>query len=175
MPWKLAACACLIVALSVACQPDSPSITEVQGTLDHHPERPSCHFAPEAIKTVEGEDEVVLIEFTYGGGATWGGVGGDCGEDPGPNLGGVLLAADGVSYGDTVGADGYRNSRLECARTSRTRWRLGIPSGISLSPIQSAHRMGHTWGETSIAIRRAGKSSASVRDGDEGVARKVHS
>lgn len=109
-------CGFLVAVLVAACQPDSPSITEVEGTLDHHPERPSCHFAPEAIKTTEGESEVVLIEFTYAGGATWGGVGGDCGENPGPNLGGVLLAADGV---------------------------------------------GHTWGEISIAIRRAGKSSAS--------------
>lgn len=106
MPWKLAGCGCLIVALSVACQPDSPSITEVEGTLDHHPERTSCHFAPEAIRTIDGEDEVVLIEFTYGGGETWSDPPGQCVEEPGPDLGGVLLAADGVSYGDSVGADG---------------------------------------------------------------------
>lgn len=106
MPWKRAACGCLIAVLVAACQPDSPSITEVEGTLDHHPERPSCHFAPEAITTIDGEDEVVLIEFTYGGGETWSDPPGQCGEDPGPNLGGVLLAADGVSYGDSVGADG---------------------------------------------------------------------
>lgn len=113
MPWKRAACGCLIAALAAACQPDSPSITEVEGTLDHHPEQPSCHFEPEAITTVEGDDEVVLIEFTYGGGATWWSSS-PCHENP-DSVTGVLLPADGVSFGDSVGADGDFIAQQDCA------------------------------------------------------------
>jgi len=114
--------------ISGVAPPDSPSIAEVEGTLDHHPERPSCHFAPEAIKTIEGEDEVVLIEFTYGGGATFGGDGGDCGENPGSDLQGVLLASDGVSYSDSLGGDGDFLALSDCSLSEAFGRPCNVPS-----------------------------------------------
>lgn len=113
MLFRLGLAGCVLAAVATGCQPDSPSITEVEGALDHHPERPSCHFEPEAITTLEGGDEVVLIEFTYGGGATWWSSS-PCHENP-DSVTGVLLPAAGVSFGDSVGADGDFIAQQDCA------------------------------------------------------------